>query len=90
MLLSTSAIKFNLRRYSAAWNQPSAWEEFSLLTGETVHSLCPGKMVQVTVKAMKPPRDGGEGHVLAGAYTRSLLSSTRAFFLGQGVRVGVA
>jgi transcription elongation factor SPT6 len=46
------------------WSQPSPWEEFSLLTGETTHSLCPGKIVQVTVKKLVPPRDDRGGHVL--------------------------
>ena len=46
------------------WSAPSAWEEFSLMTGETAHSLCPGKIVQVTVKKLVPPRDERPAHVL--------------------------
>ena len=52
------------------WRAPTAWEEFTLLTGETAHTLCPGKILHATVRALKPPRrnelDGTEsaGHVV--------------------------
>ena len=52
------------------WREHTPWEEFTLLTGETAHSLCPGKIVHATVKKLQPPRrdvDGveiGTGHVV--------------------------
>jgi transcription elongation factor SPT6 len=52
------------------WREHTPWEEFTLLTGETAHSLCPGKIVHATVKRLVPPRrdlDGSEigtGHVV--------------------------
>ena len=52
------------------WRELTPWEEFTLLTGETAHSLCPGKIVHATVKKLQPPRrdlDGteiGTGHVV--------------------------
>ena len=38
----------------ATWHPPDAAEEFALLTGETEHTLCQGKIVQVTVKKLVP------------------------------------
>ena len=37
------------------WRELTPWEEFTLLTGETAHSLCPGKIVHATVKKLQPP-----------------------------------
>ena len=38
------------------WRAPTPWEEFTILTGETAHTLCPGKIVHATVKKLQPPR----------------------------------
>ena len=37
------------------WEPPTALEEFALLTGETEHSMCEGKIVQCTVKKLVRP-----------------------------------
>lgn len=41
-----------------AWTPLSAEDEFALLTGETVHTLASGKIIQCTVKKIEGPRDG--------------------------------
>ena len=41
-----------------AWMPLSAEDEFALLTGETMHTLASGKIIQCTVKKIEGPRDG--------------------------------
>jgi transcription elongation factor SPT6 len=40
------------------WMPLTAEDEFALLTGETMHTLSAGKLIQCTVKKIEGPRDG--------------------------------
>ena len=40
------------------WSPLTAEDEFALLTGETMHTLSSGKLIQCTVKKIEGPRDG--------------------------------